>query len=145
VSLYKALQTAAQERGDSSSKSSSAPATLFGVRGGLSKTADRSASRVPGATTLTKVIEDRTTLSERIKERTVEATYDAATDTIDLRDGQIDLADGAEAAVSETTRVTVPCERCGADAQRDLFDRFSKMSYFSCSSCGLMWQQVLSS
>lgn len=36
---------------------------------------------------------------------------------------------------------TLPCQRCGSTAKRDLIDIFNSVEYYSCDDCGHMWQQ----
>ncbi|MFT5203829.1 MAG: hypothetical protein ACI9C1_003232 [Candidatus Aldehydirespiratoraceae bacterium] len=36
---------------------------------------------------------------------------------------------------------TAECPRCAAPGQRDLFDRFNQVEFFSCNNCMHMWQQ----
>lgn len=152
MSLFKALEDAAQQRGEAPKPTASEAANPFGRRSGLTKgrvggsSSPSSLGNVPLAGQLTDVIEDRPTLSDLLQsaqgEAAPQATYDAATDTIDLRDSQPATPDET---VAVTPVVSEPCERCGALAKRDLFDRFSRKAYFSCSACGLMWQQTMTS
>ncbi|MEO0492303.1 MAG: hypothetical protein AAF081_02690 [Actinomycetota bacterium] len=66
--------------------------------------------------------------------------------TIDLRDqSTIDLTESplVDAGSEMDEVITAPCGRCGGTAQRDLFERFSRTEYYSCTDCGHMWQQRL--
>jgi len=152
VSLFKALEDAAMRRGEAPKTTAEAAVDPFGRRPGLSKgrivgaASTTSLDGVPFAGQLGDVIEARPRLSDLLEnaqgETQPQATYDPATDTIDLREP---ASEAAGAPLDIAPVVTEPCERCGEPAERDLFDRFSRKAYFSCGSCGLMWQQTMSS
>jgi|GEM_PF-6264546 hypothetical protein len=72
-----------------------------------------------------------------------------------ITDDESDLADKADTGVYEAgadkptiqldeVAQTAECPKCAALGQRDLFDRFSQVEFFSCNNCMHMWQQDVS-
>jgi hypothetical protein len=75
--------------------------------------------------------------------RPTAATGSATPDDADSPEGSTatDRAGEAEIDLRGDERPTADCPQCGGSAQRDLFDRFSQVDFFSCDVCSHMWQQ----
>ena len=65
--------------------------------------------------------------------------------TIDLTEDVplVEIESSADAGLDPAlaAQPTLPCQRCGSTAKRDLIDIFNSVEYYSCDDCGHMWQQ----
>lgn len=93
-------------------------------------------------TVLEEAVLDETVLDETVLDETV--LEETVLDETESADDTESVVDDTNMSLDDEDRPQAECPRCLRMGQRDLFDRFSQIEFYSCDGCHNMWQQELS-